>query len=98
MRHIKWLLSIINKEFNDQNNAKTNIAGTSKEYRGDSAVNVFGDMVSCALGYNFAKFLSRRGSFHLPLIVFFLNELGLGLDIRDNFVLIIMQLLFPNEK
>ena len=55
-------------------------------------------MVSCALGYNFAKFLSRRGFPHLPLVVFFLNELGLGLDIRDNFLLIVNQLLFPSEK
>ena len=74
------------------------ILGTSKEYRGDSAINVFGDMVSCALGYNFAKFLSRRGFPHLPLVVFFLNELGLGLDIRDNFLLIVNQLLFPSDK
>ena len=30
-------------------------AGTSDVYRGDSSINVFGDLLSCAVGYNFAR-------------------------------------------
>ena len=31
------------------------VIGTSEEYRGDSAVNVIGDLLSCSLGYNLAR-------------------------------------------
>ena len=29
--------------------------GTSDVYRGDSSINVFGDLLSCAMGYNLAR-------------------------------------------
>ena len=35
------------------------IIGTSEEYRGDSAVNVIGDLLSCSLGYNLARYVYR---------------------------------------
>ena len=35
--------------------------GTSEEYRGDSAVNVIGDLLSCSLGYNLARYVYRLG-------------------------------------
>ena len=35
------------------------IIGTSEEYRGDSAVNVIGDLLSCSLGYNLARYEYR---------------------------------------
>ena len=39
-------------------------AGTSDVYRGDSSINVFGDLLSCAVGYNFA-----RGVFGLLILL-----------------------------
>ena len=34
--------------------------GNSDLYRGDSAVNVFGDLLSCAMGYNFASYVASQ--------------------------------------
>ena len=31
------------------------LTGTSDVYRGDSSINVYGDLLSCAIGYNFAR-------------------------------------------
>jgi hypothetical protein len=59
---------------------------------------VFGDVLSSGLGYSFAKFFSIRGFPELPLFVYFLNELSLGLKIRDNLTLIMVQLFFPIKK
>ena len=71
-------------------------AGTSEEYHGDSQINVIGDLVSCALGYNTARYFNVvYGSSILPLIIFFGMEVYLAMTIRDNMGLMTMQLLFP---
>ena len=73
-------------------------SGTSETYQGDSTINVIGDLVSCSLGYNLAKYLSSAGYDYTPLGIFLFNELFLALVIRDNLFLIMLQLASPNEK
>ena len=52
-------------------------SGPSEDYRGDSQVNVVGDVVSCALGYGSSYILSRQlGGSLLPALAYFiLSEL-----------------------
>lgn len=75
--------------------------GTSEFYRGDSAINVVGDLLSCSLGYNFAKAVATKtsvGFYYFPLFLFGLLELALAFAIRDNMTLIVLQLLLPNQR
>ena len=73
--------------------------GTSGEYRGDSQINVIGDLVSCALGYNTARYLSvELGSPLLPAIIFLLIESILAIFIRDNMALMAVQIFVPQKS
>ena len=77
-------------------------SGTSLEYRGDSALNVFGDLLSCAAGFVFSDWMAGSADpsdplFYGPALVFLLIELGLLVTIRDGMVLIFLQLLSPVE-
>ena len=81
--------------------------GTSEFYRGDSVLNVFGDLFSCSLGYNLASYLdqslSAGQSFAhevtlAPLFLFLLIETVLALTIRDNLFLILLQLVWPVQR
>ena len=79
-----------------------NILGTSLEYRGDSALNVFGDLLSCAAGFVFAEAIAGAASpvdpvFYAPLVVFAMIEIYLLVAIRDGMGLIFLQLLSPVE-
>ena len=75
------------------------ILGTSGEYRGDSQINVIGDLVSCALGYNTARYLSvELGSTLLPAIIFLLIESILAIFIRDNMALMAVQIFVPQKS
>ena len=47
------------KKIIEKFNFLISIIGTSEEYRGDSAVNVIGDLLSCSLGYNLARYEYR---------------------------------------
>ena len=58
------------------------ILGTSETYRGDSFINVTGDLISCALGYNTARWMSLHGFPGLPLIVWAVSEFTLAMTIR----------------
>ena len=69
--------------------------GTSESYRGDSSINVIGDLVSCTLGYNLAKFFTLNGYPKIPLMIYFLSEFTLAMTIRDNLMLIMSQLVYP---
>ena len=70
--------------------------GTSQDYRGDSQMNVIGDLVSCALGYNTARYINViHGSAIVPLMIFFLTEVLLSIFIRDNMGLIMIQIFTP---
>ena len=73
--------------------------GTSGEYRGDSQINVIGDLISCALGYNTARYLSiELGSTILPSIIFLLIEFILAIVIRDNMALMAVQIFIPQKS
>ena len=75
------------------------ILGTSGEYRGDSQINVIGDLVSCALGYNTARYLSvELGSPLLPAMIFLLIETILAIFIRDNMALMAVQIFVPQKS
>ena len=58
-------------------------------------INVIGDLMSCALGYNIARFFVVHGYPFIPLVLYFINEFGLAWTIRDNLWLIITQLIHP---
>ena len=70
------------------------------EYRGDSSINVLGDLISCAVGFTFADRITRLGPQYqaVPLAVFGMLELGLAAEIRDNMILIITQLVANNQR
>ncbi len=70
-------------------------SGTSGVYRGDSTINVVGDLISCALGYNVARYLAVQGYPWLPVLIYIILEFSLATTIRDNLFLIITQLLRP---
>ena len=73
-------------------------SGTSSEYRGDSMINVFGDLLACALGYNMARYFNVVLDMSLfPLLFFFLMEAGSAMTIRDNMALITAQLVYPAD-
>ena len=74
-------------------------SGTSGEYRGDSQINVMGDLVSCAVGYNTARYISiELGSPIIPLIIFLLIEFILAIFIRDNMALMAVQIFVPQKS
>ena len=58
-------------------------------------INVLGDLISCSVGYNFARYLSLSGYSTIPLIVYVLSEFLMALIIRDNFFLMGLQLMYP---
>jgi hypothetical protein len=62
-------------------------------YEGDSIVNSFGDIVSCALGFSIARWLGLWKS----IALFVLVELALLLWIRDNLTLNVLMLTYPIE-
>lgn len=66
-------------------------ATMSLDYLGDSVVNSFGDIVSCALGFVVAKWLGFRRSF----LLFVAIELLLLAIMRDNLLLGVIMLVWP---
>ena len=60
-------------------------------YLGDSKLNVIGDLVSCIIGYNFAKYLNMHDVSNVPKIIFDIMELSIGFTIRD----IVLQFVYP---
>ena len=75
-------------------------SGPSEDYRGDSKVNVVGDMISCSLGYSLSYILSRYmgGSVMPALIYLIVSELYLAITIRDNILIIGVQILLNNDQ
>ena len=72
-------------------------SGPSEDYRGDSKVNVVGDVLSCTMGYALAVTMSRWGGI-LPSIAWFVAmELVMAAKYRDNMVLMGLQIIAPSE-
>ena len=74
-------------------------SGPSEDYRGDSKINVVGDVLSCSLGYSLSYILSRHlgGSIIPALLYLIISELYLAVTIRDNILIIGLQLLINSE-
>lgn len=75
-----------------------NYSGTSRLYNGDSSINVFGDLLSCAVGYKFARSVSEQFSPVIPLIFFSVLEIFMLVVFRDNMLLMFIQLFSPVMK
>ena len=74
------------------------ILGTSETYRGDSFINVAGDLISCALGYNTARYFALQGLPQVPILIYFFSEFTLANTIRDNMALMFIQIVIPSER
>ena len=71
--------------------------GTSQFYRGDSKINVFGDILSLGVGYSMSKVATAYGFPLLPWIWLILSETFSALTFHDNLVLGIWQTVWPQE-
>lgn len=69
-------------------------ATASLGYSGDSIVNSFGDVLSCALGFVLAAWIGWRWSIALFLFI----EIAMLAWIRDNLTLNVVMLLYPLES
>ena len=74
-------------------------SGPSEDYRGDSKINVVGDVLSCSLGYALSYILSRHlgGSIIPALLYLIISELYLAVTIRDNIIIIGVQILINSD-
>ena len=74
-------------------------SGPSEDYRGDSKINVVGDIISCSLGYSLSYIFSRHlgGSIIPALLYLIISELYLAVTIRDNIIIIGVQILINSD-
>ena len=73
-------------------------SGPSEEYRGDSKVNVVGDVLSCSMGYALAVIMSRWGG-ALPAAAWVvITELVSTVKYRDSIILMTVQILAPSAE
>ena len=63
-------------------------------YYGDSIVNSFGDMLSCALGF----LLAASGRWFFSVALFLTVEIGMLALYRDNLTLNVLMLTYPSER
>ena len=75
-------------------------SGPSEDYRGDSKINSFGDVISCSMGYGVSYILSRHlgGSIMPALIWFVISEIMMTVYYRDSMILLAVQLVANNEQ
>ena len=75
-------------------------SGPSKDYRGDSKINVVGDVISCQIGFAAAYIFSRNlGGSILPAILYFIiSEVYTTTKYRDGMILLAYQLLFNDAR
>ena len=72
-------------------------SGTSESYEGDSRINVVGDVISCATGYTLAHVGHEVAGPWFPFAWLVASELVLAVTIRDNMLLMALQLIAPSE-
>jgi len=72
-------------------------SGTSADYKGDSYINVVGDMISVGVGYMVSEWGARHIGLWFSPVLFFGMEIFLAWLIRDNYFLINQQLFFPSQ-
>ena len=75
-------------------------SGPSEDYRGDSKINSFGDVISCSMGYGVSYILSRHmgGSVMPALFWFVMSEIMMTVYYRDSMILLGVQLVANNEQ
>ena len=75
-------------------------SGPSQDYRGDSKINVIGDVIACQIGFAAAYIFSRYlGGSLVPAILYFvLSEVYTTAKYRDGMVLLGYQLLFNDPR
>ena len=72
-------------------------SGTSQEYAGDSRVNVIGDVLCCAVGYALAHVGHEFAGPWFPFAWIVASEIVLAATIRDNVLLMALQLIAPSD-
>lgn len=71
--------------------------GTSQFYKGDSKLNVFGDILALGMGYSMTKVCTAYGLGWFPVMWLILSELLCMLTFRDNLVLGFIQSFYPQD-
>jgi hypothetical protein len=66
-------------------------------YKGDSAINIFGDVLSLGVGYNIAKVFGSLGLYWVPAVWFIMSEVFCALTFRDSLTLAIINTVAPQK-
>lgn len=69
--------------------------GTSQFYKGDSKINVFGDILALGMGYSMSKVCTAYGLWWFPILWLITSEILSALTFRDNLVLGAIQTISP---
>jgi len=71
--------------------------GTSQFYKGDSKINVFGDILALGLGYSMSKVCTAYGLWWFPILWLISSEILSALTFRDNLLLGVIQTVAPQQ-
>jgi len=71
--------------------------GTSQFYKGDSKINVFGDILALGMGYSMSKVCTAYGLWWFPILWLITSEIVSALTFRDNLVLGVIQTISPQD-
>ena len=88
------VLSAVLWEFGENTDYIINIfrqnSGPSEQYKGDSQINSFGDVISCSIGYSLSYIISRYvGGSYLPALLYIvIAETVMAYKYRDNMFLL----------
>lgn len=66
-------------------------------YKGDSAINIFGDILSLGVAYNIAKIFGSLGLYWVPAVWFVMSEVFCALTFRDSLLLSIIATVAPQD-
>merc|ERR1712228_1171730 len=71
--------------------------GTSQFYKGDSRLNVFGDILALGIGYAMTKTCFAYGLWWFPVLWLFVSEILCALTFRDNLLFAAIQAVAPQQ-
>ena len=72
-------------------------SGPSEDYRGDSKINVIGDVLSCTFGYGLAVIISRSWGVWPSITWVLVTEVAMAYAFRDGLLLLAIQVLSPSK-
>eukprot|EP00092_Neocalanus_flemingeri_P021326 GFUD01023114.1.p1 GENE.GFUD01023114.1~~GFUD01023114.1.p1 ORF type:complete len:170 (-),score=34.74 GFUD01023114.1:11-520(-) len=72
-------------------------SGTSSEYKGDSVQNILGDLLSCSAGYIIGTAFYTCGVPWASLVWIAVSEVGCAMYMRDNLVIVMINLVVRLE-